>query len=76
MRSYAMIRIQETLYALVHLVSLYQDAAVTPASAQALCQTVPEARFINMPELGHLAHEENPHAVAAAVLAVLAPSTT
>jgi magnesium chelatase accessory protein len=60
----------------LYLLSGAKDAAVTPASAQALCQTVPGAHFINMPELGHLAHEENPHAVAAAVLAVLAPLTT
>ena len=48
-----------------------QDAAVPPASAVDLCQHVPQARFINLPDLGHLAHEESPEAVAAALLAVL-----
>jgi magnesium chelatase accessory protein len=58
----------------LYLLSGSRDAAVPPDGAQALCQTVPQARFITMPQLGHLAHEENPEAVAAAVLAVLAPS--
>ncbi len=58
------------------LLSGSKDAAVAPSSAQAICQTVPQARFINLPGLGHLAHEENPEAVAAAVLSVLAPSAT
>ena len=48
-----------------------KDAAVPPASSVDLCQHVPQARFINLPDLGHLAHEENPEAVAAALLAVL-----
>lgn len=60
----------------LYLFSGSKDAAVPPASAQALCQSVPQARFINLPQLGHLAHEEDPEAVAAAVLAVLAPSAT
>ena len=48
-----------------------KDAAVPPASAVDLCQHVPQAQFINLPDLGHLAHEEKPEAVAAALLAVL-----
>jgi hypothetical protein len=37
---------------------------------------VPKARFINLPHLGHIAHEEDPEAVAAVILSVLAPPTT
>ncbi|MFN9014766.1 MAG: alpha/beta fold hydrolase BchO [Hyphomonadaceae bacterium] len=60
----------------IYLLSGSKDAAVTPASAQALCRTVPKARFINLPHLGHIAHEEDPEAVAAVILSVLAPPTT
>ncbi|WP_085338175.1 alpha/beta fold hydrolase BchO [Aquidulcibacter paucihalophilus] len=60
----------------IYLVSGAKDAAVTPASAQTLCQTVPQARFIPLPQLGHLAHEEDPNAVAAVVFSVLGPSAT
>jgi hypothetical protein len=37
---------------------------------------VAKAHFINLPHLGHLAHEEDPEAVAAVLLSVLAPPTT
>lgn len=60
----------------IYLLSGSKDAAVTPASAQALCQTVPQARFMSLPDLGHLAHEENPEAVAAVVMSVLKPTAT
>jgi magnesium chelatase accessory protein len=60
----------------IYLFAGSKDAAVTPASARALCETVAKAHFINLPHLGHLAHEEDPEAVAAVVLSVLAPSTT
>ena len=58
----------------LYLLSGARDAAVTPASAQALCQSVSQARFIELPKLGHLAHEEDPETVAAVVLSVLAHS--
>jgi magnesium chelatase accessory protein len=59
----------------LYLLSGSKDMAVTPASALVVCQSVAQAHFINLPGLGHLAHEEDPQAVVAAIMAVLTPST-
>jgi len=45
------------------------DRAVPPGDAQAVRARLRAARVVNLPGLGHLAHEEDPRAVADAVLA-------
>ncbi len=53
------------------LLSGSADAAVPAAATHALAKRVKQARVIDLPGLGHLAHEENPEAVAAAILKAL-----
>jgi len=43
---------------------------VAPAQAARVQRLVPASEMIHLPGLGHLAHEERPDVVAAAVLAV------
>ena len=51
----------------LHLVAAGRDAAVPPQQAQALAARVPGATLHGLPGLGHLAHEEAPREVAAAI---------
>ncbi|MCX8005966.1 MAG: alpha/beta fold hydrolase [Burkholderiaceae bacterium] len=44
------------------------DRTVPPAQADAVAARLPAARVVRLPGLGHLAHEENPPAVARIVL--------
>lgn len=46
-----------------------QDRAVPPAEARAIAARLPDAEVVGLPGLGHLAHEEDPDRVAAAILA-------
>jgi len=41
------------------------DTAVPPAQAETVAPLVPRARLVRLPGLGHLAHEEDPKAIAA-----------
>lgn len=45
------------------------DKAIRPADAEKIVKMLPQARILRLPGLGHLAHEENPRAVADEVLA-------
>jgi magnesium chelatase accessory protein len=45
------------------------DRAIPPADAEKLAKMLPQANIVRLPGLGHLAHEENPRAVADRVLA-------
>jgi magnesium chelatase accessory protein len=47
------------------------DVAVPPQTSRDAMHALPQARLIEMPGLGHLAHEEDPAGVAAHVLATL-----
>ena len=47
------------------------DQAVAPADAEQVCQMVPEARQARLPDLGHLAHEEDADAVAELIFAFI-----
>ena len=51
------------------LVAASGDRAVPPADAARLARTVPGARLLTLPRLGHLAHEEDPQKVADIVAA-------
>jgi magnesium chelatase accessory protein len=51
----------------LHLVAAERDAAVPPQQAQTLAARVPGATLHRLPGLGHLAHEEAPHEVAAVI---------
>jgi magnesium chelatase accessory protein len=51
----------------LHLLAAERDAAVPPQQAQALAARVPGATVHGLPGLGHLAHEEAPREVAAAI---------
>ncbi len=46
-----------------------RDKAVLPRDAERLARLIPAAALVRLPGLGHLAHEEDPAAVARAVLA-------
>jgi magnesium chelatase accessory protein len=52
-----------------------RDKAVSPASQASVAKKLPRSRLVELPGLGHLAHEEDAPAVAAAVLAVLKPAS-
>lgn len=41
-----------------------RDEAVPPATSERAAARMPDARVVHLPALGHLAHEENPQAVA------------
>jgi magnesium chelatase accessory protein len=45
-----------------------KDKAVRPEDAAKVAQLLPRATIETLPDLGHLAHEENPQAVAALIL--------
>ncbi len=47
------------------------DAAVPPSVSTEAAEAMPRARALHLPGLGHLAHEEAPEVVAAAILAHL-----
>ncbi len=51
-----------------------RDLAVPPAQARRVLARVPQARLVTLAGLGHLAHEEQPEAVAAVVLDAAMPS--
>jgi magnesium chelatase accessory protein len=44
-----------------------QDGTVAPSEAERVQQLLPDARLVSLPGLGHLAHEEDAAAVAAAI---------
>lgn len=46
------------------------DRSVAPRSSRELAQRLPNARFVPLPGLGHLAHEEDPAACVAVLLAL------
>ncbi len=46
------------------LVAAENDGAVSPADAEKVQRLLPTARIVRLPRLGHLAHEEDPQAVA------------
>ncbi|MDO9707468.1 alpha/beta fold hydrolase BchO [Paracraurococcus lichenis] len=48
------------------------DRTVSPADARRIRAAVPQARIIDLPSLGHLAHEERPEEVAAIIARVAA----
>lgn len=60
----------------LYLLAGSKDAAVPPDRARALCEKIPQAKFIPLENLGHLAHEEDPETVAAAILSRLKPPAT
>lgn len=43
------------------------DRTVAPSNAQLVCAQVPQASIVYLPQLGHLAHEENAELVVAAI---------
>jgi magnesium chelatase accessory protein len=45
-----------------------QDLAVSPSDAEQISRQVPDVHVVRMPGLGHLAHEEDPAAVAQSIL--------
>ena len=49
------------------LITGANDRAVPPAQSDAVAARVPGARVLSLPRLGHLAHEEDPAAHAAAI---------
>ncbi|GEO82345.1 alpha/beta fold hydrolase BchO [Pararhodospirillum oryzae] len=51
------------------LVGAERDRAVAPSQAERVTTLVPGARSLILPNLGHLAHEENPQAVCDLILA-------
>ena len=46
------------------------DEAVAPAQSEEIARRIPRARLVRLPRLGHLAHEEDPRAVADLVFAM------
>ncbi|RYY52594.1 MAG: alpha/beta fold hydrolase [Comamonadaceae bacterium] len=55
----------------LHLVVGERDRAVSPAQSREIARRVPGAQLTVVPNAGHLAHEEDPSACAAAVLATV-----
>ncbi len=49
------------------LVTAENDGAVSPADARKVQEFLPSARIVELPRLGHLAHEEDPATVAALI---------
>ena len=45
-----------------------QDRAIRPAEARRVQALLPSARIVEIPRLGHLAHEEQPIEIAALIL--------
>lgn len=54
------------------LLATARDKAVAPSQAEQLARLVPGSRSLCLPDLGHLAHEENPRAVLEPVLEFIA----
>ena len=52
-----------------------KDATVPPTVSLTAAQKMPDARVTNLPELGHLAHEERPKEVAALITQLIADCT-
>jgi magnesium chelatase accessory protein len=52
-----------------------KDATVPPTVSLTAAQKMPDARVTNLPELGHLAHEERPRDVAELISQLIAQST-
>ena len=53
------------LAAPLHLFTGGRDGMIPPDEARKVRQLVPGAELVELPELGHLAHEEDPDRVAA-----------
>ena len=53
----------------LYLVRALRDRTIQPADAEKAAKLAPEAIVIDMPALGHLAHEEDPAAAAAIIAA-------
>ena len=53
-----------------------RDRTIPPSDAQRLKEALPSARIVNLPGLGHLAHEERPEQVAEIVRRVAAAAPT
>ena len=51
------------------LIAGANDRTVPPAQSERVAQLAPRARYVAMPALGHLAHEEDPVATAALITA-------
>jgi magnesium chelatase accessory protein len=51
----------------LHLVRALKDRTISPADADKVAKLTPRATIIDLPNLGHLAHEENPSAAAAII---------
>jgi magnesium chelatase accessory protein len=56
----------------VVLITGSNDTAVPPSTSVAAARLIPNARVVDLPGLGHLAHEEDPSAVAEIIQNVLA----
>lgn len=52
----------------VHLITGQSDKAVPPSVSRDAVRQLPNARLTELPELGHLAHEENPELIAQLIL--------
>ena len=53
----------------LYLVRALKDGTISPSDAAKAAQLAPRATVLDMPGLGHLAHEENPSAAAAIITA-------
>jgi magnesium chelatase accessory protein len=53
----------------LYLVRALKDGTISPSDAAKAAQLAPRATVLDMPGLGHLAHEENPTAAAAIITA-------
>ena len=53
----------------LHLVRALKDRTIKPSDAEKAAKLAPNATIIDMPGLGHLAHEEDPAAAAAIIAA-------
>jgi magnesium chelatase accessory protein len=53
----------------LHLVRALKDRTIKPSDAEKAAKLAPKATIIDLPNLGHLAHEENPSAAAALIAA-------
>lgn len=54
----------QTIDVPVHLISGLNDLAVPPSVSRQAIQDLPRARLTELPNLGHLAHEEDPERIA------------
>jgi magnesium chelatase accessory protein len=53
----------------LHLVRALKDRTIKPSDAEKVAKLAPKASIIDMPGLGHLAHEEDPASAAAIIAA-------